>query len=77
MRGQSFGARGGGWIKCINILRREGGREEGGGKGRQVHGHTEKPGRRGGWEYVMAYMMASLYTPRGKEEGRTTYIISC
>ena len=23
----------------------EGGREEGGGKGRQVHGHTEKPGR--------------------------------
>ena len=29
MRGQSFGARGGGWIKCINILRREGGRREG------------------------------------------------
>ena len=31
LRGQSFGARCGGWIKCINILRREeaGGREEG------------------------------------------------
>ena len=55
--GQSFGARDGGWIKCINILRREGG---GRGKGREGDRYTDIQKNPGGGERVMAHMMASL-----------------